>query len=591
MPKNNNYDSTLTEKGCAGGFGGIDCRGRSTAAKNACSDIRNLRLLSDGTLRSRSGYNHATTLMSEPRAIMTDFKDGEPVLYALCEDNVICIEPDGSHYTVSYLNTESGDASIFRHGDAIYAIDGYELYRKLPDEEDFDAVSGYVPLYGDGWDPLIGGKIAEPLNLLSRNFRLRFLTGKDGADQVAFRLPFILVNSVRVNGASVTPASIGITATSGDGSPIRASLPPDSEIIFGLSLPWDYFHRTDITSCVNALSVGELSDERICCFGGTNCGEMFFTRPVTDAQLAESQKFFPSSSSIYFPSTSRITFGEGRHPIRSVCRYFNRQLVFTSGDAWVMNWDGKEDDPKVYLPWIRRISPSLGASDPLATLSFDGGVMTFSGRTFFRWSSSSEIATRFTALPVSENIAPLLPEDTSGKVSGAVDEERGEAWFSFADDSEGRCFVWNYRLEAWYVFTGIYADRIFRWGKNIAFIRGQELFVFDDSAVCDTDEDSSSPIPVSVTSNWLDFGHPETLKKGVWVMLRHAGSPLTVTLSDSFGCERKTLMGGPGSRSDTPLEGYAEDRIDIGSFRFLRCSVSSDGSSPVTLRSICLAAD
>ena len=591
MPKNNNFDAALTEKGCVGGFGGIDCRGRACAAKNALADIRNLRLLSDGTLRSRSGYTHAAALQSEPRAIMTDFEDGEPVLYTLCGDSVFRIEPDGTNYVVSYLNTESGDAAIFRHGDAIYAIDGLELYRKLPDDEDFDAVSGYVPLYGDGWDPLTGGKVAEPLNFLSRNYRIRFLTGKNGADQVAFRLPFALVNSVYVNGASVTAASVGITSASGDGSPISASLPPDSEIVFGLSLPWDDYHRSDVTSCVSALSVGELSDERICCFGGTNCGEMFFTRPVTDAQLAESQKLFPYSSSIYFPSTSRVTFGEGRHPIRSVCRYYNRQLVFTSGDAWVMNWDGKEDDPKVYLPWIRRISPSLGASDSLATISFDGGVMTFSGRTFFRWSSSSEIATRFSALPVSENIAQILPENISGKVSGAVDEEWGEVLFSFSDDSEGRCFVWNYRLGAWYVFTGIYADRIFRWGKNIAFIRGKDLFVFDDSAVCDTDEDGSYPIPVNITSDWLDFGHPETIKKGVWVMLRHGGSPLTVTLSDSFGCERKAVMGGPGSRSAAPLEGYAEDRIDIGSFRFLRCSVSSDGSSPVTLRGLCLAAD
>lgn len=591
MSRNKNYSSSLTEKGCCDGFGGIDRRGPFTAPRNACFDLQNLRLFPDGSLRSRHGYSYRGSLYSAPRAILSDFINGKPCLYALCLDTVFAFNPDGSSYPVGMINSESGDAALIRHGGAIYVLDGIDLYRKGDDDQEFEAVNGYAPLYGDGWDPVKGGNVNEPLNIISRYFRIRFFTGTEGADRVAFRLPFSEINFITLNGAEVSPSSLGITATSGDGSAVSASLPADSEIVFWLTLPWSEYHREDLTSCVNALSLGELTDGRICCFGGEQQGEMFISRPVPDSSLQDALRGFGAVSNLYFPVASRITVGEGRHPIRSVCRYYNRQLIFTSGDAWVMNWEGGEDDPRVYMPRIRRISHALGITDTSATLFCDGTVLTFSGEKFYRWSSTSEIATRFSSVPISEGITDLLPVGEGSICSGTVDEEKGEAWFTFPNDSLGRCFVWNYRLKAWYVFSGIYADRLFRWGNSVAFIRGQELYAFDDALSVDVDEDGESRIPVSVTSDWLDFGHPERQKRGVWVILRHGGHPVNVSLTDSFGCQRNALMGGENSRGDTPLEGFAEDRIDFGSFRFLRCSLSSSGDSPVILRSICLYTD
>ena len=579
----------LYETGWAAGFGGIDRRER-TPASSAVFDSKNLRPLPDGSMTTREGFVHVTSFPHAPRAVYTDSMHGYETLYALIGDEVYTVDDEGFCDYLADVRGSTGDGAIFRFGKNLFVLDGGEFFVFDRDRDVFTEVDGYVPLYANGWDAEKGGKVNEPLNLISRKYRLRFVTRSGGADSVAFRLPYSSIDKIIVNGEVKTRSDVGISSNSGTGAPVTASLPENSEIIFWLTLPASSYRRGDLVSCTSALTMGQVNDGRLCLYRGNDESRIYFSRPITPTSAAASAEYAPSSFPLYFPEDCVVDIGDGREPVTVVCPHAERYLIFTPDHAYVCAPAGRESDPSLALPPIVRLSRSGGCDHPGMPAFAGDDPLTVCGGDILRWHCLSGDHTEYSYEIISDGLSGLIPSVSASRPVFATDYRRGEAWIAWPDDTEGRVLLFSARQNKWFSFTGIRPDRLFTFNGRMSFIRDHDLFSFDPDAAADAvvgNVSGTENIPVSLTLGWMDFGHPEYFKRTVRIMLRSRGERPALILSDNGGNSALTLMCAVTEvvASDPPMD-LSEEKINLGGSSSFRCELKLKRPGRTTLGGI-----
>lgn len=586
MTKIKNALFSYAADGHAGGFGGINRL--PNAPEKTCTDIRNLRLLSDGTLESREGYEPLTVLGSIPRALWAGNVDGEAKMFALVGSALLSVDPDlGTTAQLGTVGTSAGEAEIFWHGGTLFLLDGEKLYSLRG--QTLSSVCGYAPLLGDGWDPALRGPVCEPVNFLSDRVRVRFLLSA-GTNRFALGFRAASLDAAALNGsfadaAALTPA-LGTTSDFITCSPAAE----DGEITFWLTLATTELPDSGPLSCTHAVSFGDASDCRLCCWGGTDTSEIFISRIISPGQNELCTAVWSGTEPLYLPVTSRIRVGEGRYPVTALCRHFDRMMLFTSGDAWSLDWDGREADPAVPLPRILPLSSSVGCTDGgAAALCGNDPVTVFEG-SVYRWHSPTGVRNECSAAALSEPLCDLFRHAAEDCTAAFAVPERNEIWFSAPLNNTGRVFIYHYGLDAWYTYDGIYADRFFKLGGEIGFVRREGIYMFRRDLSTDTEEDQELEIPIFVSSPYLDFGDPTARKRGVFAeVCASPGAVLTLALEED-GYDPSDHLTAP-CRSEAEITvagaaGYAGTEIGTGHFRHLRWTLSSLISSPVTISGI-----
>lgn len=584
-----NSAQALYETGWAAGFDGIDRRERASGSC-AVYDMKNLRPLPDGSVTTREGFVRVTSLPRAPRAVFADCMHGYETLYALIGDEVYTVDDDGFCDYLADVRGSTGDGAIFRFGKNLFVLDGGEFFVYDNAEESFIPVDGYVPLYGNGWDAEKGGKVNEPLNLVSRKFRIRFVTHADGAESVAFRLPYSSIDKIIVNGEVKTRSEVGISSNSGTGAPVTASLPEDSEIIFWLTLPLSAYGRDGLVSCTSALTMGQVNDGRLCFYRGNDVSRIYFSRPITEQSAAASAEYAPASFPLYFPENCAVDIGDGREPVTAVCPHAGRYLIFTPDHAYVCDPEGKECDPGLALPSIVRLSRSGGCDHPGIPAFAGDDPLTLCGGNILRWHCLSGDHTEYSYEVISDGLTGLIPAVSSSDPVFATDNRRGEAWIAWPDDTDGRVLIFSARQNKWFSFTGIRPDLLFMLNGRMSFIRDHDLFSFDPDAETDasaTDISGSEDIPASLTLGWMDFGHPEYAKRTVRIMLRSRGESPDLIFSDGRGASAETLMCAVTevTGSEPPMD-LSEEKINLGGSFSFRCEMKVKSSRRTTFGGI-----
>ena len=164
--------------------------------------------------------------------------------------------------------------------------------------------------------------------------------------------------------------------------------------------------------------------------------------------------------------------------------------------------------------------------------------------------------------------------------------QKQKIFIADAEDGEGRLLIYDLARQAWTVYRGIFAERLFSYGNLPAFSRGGCIYVFFDDLTNDNESDEVFPIKSKLVTHFLDFGCPEKTKRSAAVVLE---------------CD---LSGGQGSliletekneRVTVPLHGKAGGgreqfscRIPMPRFKKLRLSVETD--SPAVIYSVILSA-
>ena len=151
--------------------------------------------------------------------------------------------------------------------------------------------------------------------------------------------------------------------------------------------------------------------------------------------------------------------------------------------------------------------------------------------------------------------------------------QQQKVFITNAEDSEGRLLIYDLARKAWTIYSGIFAEKLFRYGNLPAFSRGGCIYVFFDDLTEDMDSDENFSINSRLVTHYLDFGCPEKVKRSAAVILEYDLSGGNGTLN--LETERNEQV-------SIPLKGKAGGgreqfscRIPMPRFKKLRMSIES----------------
>ena len=557
-------------------FKGIDCR--TFSEEGTCMEMNNFRIVDQQIIEKREGYKWLMTLPGTPTATWRGNYEGDESIFVLIGNVIYCIEYQfDSFFIIGTVRETSTHACFFMIEDKLCLFNGTNIY-SVSSSSGIKAIQGYVPLYGNGWSSGSVGEVYEPKNILSNHIRIRYVV-KDMSRLIRFGQKAVSVDLIRYNSREYTAETIkeaggqiledmsGIEFTSmryGDTVEVFLTVKHDTDLV------------AQLASCNRSEVFGNAGDTRAFCWSEKNkSAKMFYSKNPTVGEIEKYASVYPGTDKVYFPDTYILNFGDGGSPIKAACRYGDRLVVFTEESTWSADFSSTSKNEI-------RISPlcaSVGCSgdgtaatneDVLITVS-SSGVYLLTKKTS---TSICQIAN------ISKPIEALLPEGFYTDAISIYDRERDECWFCLPYDTDGRVWVYNMSLNAWYTFTGIGATAFVLYDGKVGFFRDRKLFVFDPSLKADYDRVNASTrvytIEASYVGKYSDFGSAERLKRlgRIYLSCKTDGGTVDLSAQDEHG--NSVFASLRGTRSNSPE--FYEIRTRSGRFRYLRMSISCPGN-------------
>lgn len=548
-------------------FDGID-RTKIIGDAKGAADIRNFRILPDGSLRKRCGYSLALSLPAGIRAIWSGDLGGSPALVALAGDTVYVADPGaGTYAAAGVVGTSAGGACFFYLGGGLFLVDGGDVYSCT--RTSIAAVSGYVPLYGKDWLHT-GGSVNEAVNQLSTHIRITYKLAAYAATSVPTGIEALSVDSLVIDGVLKTSGY----SLSGKTLNLGQSCGVNSVIEVCLNIGSSYAERTTLGGCTGAAVYGGKYDTSVYCFGGSDRSRVFRSKYVSAADAAASAVKIPGSSGLYFPVGYDFSVASGGARVSAVCRHYDRLLLFSTDDARMtdLSEGGYQDIP------VRPVNSGVGCLKADGVVLCGNDPVTVSRDGVYRWTANTDERDESSAVKISLPVEELFDREWREGAVAFNFREREEIWFGNTGDAEGRVFVYNWRSSKWYSFTGIYGERYFTYGGNIGFSSGGGIYIFREEEYTDC----GSLITAEFRSRLTDMGKagPKRLRRCQAVL--SGGSEVTVELSDngeallSVDYNRNTLSRRkPGGGSGEP--GFHEARVYTGRFDCIGYRITAGG--------------
>jgi hypothetical protein len=549
-------------------FTGIDVR---SDVKNelGCSYVSNFRIKENGTLEKRYGYKLLTKFNNNIRAIWTGKINGVFKAYALVGNSVMLIHFDiQSEKLIGKVSTSYGDAEFFYYRSSLYLIDGTAIYTVT--DTSISAPHGYVPLIGKNWHERTLGEINEPRNILHNRARISYIIHEDDTEFIKTDAPISSVDLVYVNGTQL------------DGSRYQLSVSPCTILINGLSkgdlveIGFTYAEANDpseLFSNTRAAVFGGINTSRPFLWGGRNKSKIFNALYVNDHEAEIANKFYPQSDLLYFPEGYEFTVGDGRYPISCASRHFDRLLIFTEGGAWMADSSACGLEP---FP-LMNINSSIGVSSPYGAVLIGNEPCTVGANSIYRWRANTDELNDCNAYSISRPVDELLPADFFTDAVVFADKRKDEILFA-SPFLEDKILVYNTLNSTWVFFEGISADRFIECDKDIGFVSGGSIYVFDSD--CSTD--NGNDIVAVYKSNLITFGD-NTQKHLSRITAKYNGSmiKLSVFFDGSTAADLTALFNG------TEKFSTVEQRLSSKRFRSMRFMLKANGTTKQKIHSLC----
>lgn len=555
------------------GFGGIGCK--TGGGEGGTADMKNFRIDPDGTLKKRTGFSPLLELPEgKLRAIHAV---SESTVFALVGNGLYLIDPKLSTCTLKATLTESdSDACFFNYGDALYLIDGTEIYVYSGGE--WVAAEGYVPLYGQNWDPSSRGEVYEPMNALSSRIRISYRVRNSSTTSIYIPYGMESLDAVFINGTDMALSGFSWSQSSLSLSVNRTLYVGDIvEVWFAPTVSFFRAMRRRTRAHTRAATYGSGSGgaepSGLVLYGGENPTEMYISRRVDEESFTYIQQIYADAAPLYVVETDAISINDGNAAITATCRSGPNLAVFTEGSTHLLT---KNDDG---TPKLLSISQTEGCLQRDGATALENAPVTASSGGILYWEPSVLYDNEYSAKSVSDPVAHLLPSQLSGGCSAYL-RPKNEIWFYFGEG--GRVWVYNTHLKCWYSFDGFYPELLFTLGSEMAFVNGTTLYTFSDGLYTD----DGVPIEATLESPIVTFGEINRKKKLARAMLSFSeGGEVTLTVKDAHGGEIKKLMRDAlGER-----RGYCESRLPCKRSRYYSFSLSHTGGE-ISIYSLILTA-
>lgn len=556
-------------------FAGIKSTDRITS--EGAAEMRNFRLLSDGSLQKRCGYRRWFSISAPLRGTWEGVIDGETYFFAVGGDTVYCITSKDSEPTpAAFLASSEGAVSFVYYCDRLYLLDGAELYRFFPSIVSFSVAEGYTPLYGKNWHPTELGPVHEPLNAIQNRIRIHYINSTGGT---TFRLPFTMkkINSVKVGNSYVTDYLFNTTSMTVEIS--RASAGGVVEISATLD---DLFSRRKTVLRSNqAIVYRDAHHETFLCGGGSPGYLIYRSQHVTSDMLAGSTAVFGSSDALYIPVNHTFSVGSVQHPITALLQHGEQVLVMNDQNLWaIRHLDEESDDMRIYL-----LRTDVGCSSRHAITMACGDPIAVTERGVYRIGFPSRDPDEATPELLSEAVTERMTPSLLQNAILYQHSSTGELWLKDPFDADAPVMIYSPSLNYWTEFDGIAATHFFEYAGQVGFSTDDGAIYLMDEAL---DTDNGKEIEACYVSHYLAFSHPAFQKRSLRAYLgadSHGGE-IRITLECENNKHSRLFYG-----QDRDAPEFFDLRATVGRFRFLRFSISAIGNARTRIHFLSIAAN
>ncbi len=569
MSVHDNRRATVNKRVTA--FGGIRSIARISDA--GASDMKNFRILPDGSLEKRCGFE-TVILGTEPiRGYWEGSFSGIDYIFYVAGNTLYRrSQNDASPVPLTVLTASDHRVSFFLFRDSLYLLDGFTLLVFKPDGGLFTVAQGYVPLYGKDWDPKNLGEINEPRNLLNTRLRVHYL---NTSASKTFQLPFTSnrVLSVRVNGTAVT----NYTFQSGTSVvTIPDSYATGGDVVIAFEIDSLFSMRSTVLKAYHAAVYRDGYHETLLTYGGSQGYRVWRSSEVTDEMLAEARAADSSCDSLYVRDGTAFSLGSTEHPLTAAVQHLDRMLMFNDSGVWVLRHPHAADDDME----ISLYQEGIGcvAEDGAVLCRGIPYIISNSGiGKIGLYNASSDI---LTLTLISSDIADRLTASVLKTCVLHWYDRDNRLWLRDTTDTDGTVWLCEPDGKCWIRYTGIVANALIDYGGGPGFTTATgRIARFADSLVTD-DGDS---FDAEYLSQYLDFSQPEFCKRSGYMAIcaDTAGASIGLTVES----ERRSCKLQFNGKDTTPPEFFGV-RFGIGRFRFLRYRLAVGGNQRVRIYSL-----
>lgn len=561
-------------------FGGIRTNARLSPL--GASDMRNFRILSDGSLEKRCGARLRFYLTGSVRGAWEGTVEGKSYFFAVAGASVYRLtedDPVGEPQPIYYLPTDEGMVSFISYADHLYLNDGVSICRFVPALGTFTVADCYTPLYGKNWNPIGMGTVYEPRNLLQNRIRIHYL---NAAGETEFRLPYSCkqINRLRVNGKTVTTYSFVEGSTTFRISNELAMEYGSVEVAVTLDPLLD--RRTAILSSAISATFTDPYREAVVFGGGAAGYRVYFTTPVSRDQLTACTLSYPNSDPLYVREGSEFSVGSAQHPITALLQSGTQLLVFNDRTMWSLRYPSTDAE----APEILLLRTGVGCSSLGGAILCDSDVVTVqeNGITRITFKANDPDMCEIESLSI-----PIANKLSSAMLTRAIllwQRSVGELWVRDPNDSLGTVWIYSKNRKSWYAYSGLNASCLFEGFGTVGFgTPSGRLCLMDETF----DTDAGEPIDAWYESLYLEPDWPEAPRRigRACLCADPNGSELDLTLESENGKQRFTLLG--GTRNGAPT--IFDCRLHLGRFRLLRYKLSAVGTSRCRIHYLSLLAN
>ncbi len=561
-------------------FGGMQTNAR--LSPTGASGMRNLRILSDGSLEVRCGCRLHASLSGTVRGAWEGTIDGENYFFAVAGASVYRLAEDDTDQTPSpifYLPSTTGSVTFIPYADRLYLADGISIFRFVPALGSFTSADGYTPLYGKNWSPGEKGSVYEPINLVRNSIRIHYL---NATGERVFRLPYSCrqIDRLRVNGRIVTTYSFVRGETSFSIPEALAMEYGSVEVAVTLETVFD--RRNNVLYGGLVAGYADPYRETLVFGGGSSGYRIYLTAPVSDEQLNACSLFYESPDPLYVREDMTFSVGSVQHPITAVLQADSQMLILNDRNLWALRYPSTDAE----IPEILLLRMGIGCSSRGGALLCNGDIVTVqeSGitRLTFRASDPDSFESETLSVPIADKLlgTPLTRASLFWRRSVS------ELWVFDPNDPDGTIWIYSAAAKSWYAYDSLFPSCLFEGFGTVGFGKSNGMICLMDES-CHTD--LSAPITAWYHSHYLEPNYPEAPRRigRACVCADLNGGTLELTL-ESERCEQ-TLLFSEEEATDAPS--LLDARLSIGRFRLLRYKFKLDGSERIRIHYISLLAN
>lgn len=486
-------------------FGGM---GKHTPLSPAgAEDMCNFRILPNGVLKVRSGYARKKHFLSgeKVRGVWEGTIGGTSLFFAVVGDTVYRLA--GNTLTEAPVGTVTdGEENVHfcAYEDALYLLDGTNIWSFSLTANKFEAVEPYVPLYGYQWSPSTYGDVNEEINLLTPRMRVHYY---NSTGSTVFTLPYYAdsVEVVYTDNKKTTDYSF----TKGSNKITFNSTPTIVEVGFTVSLNEEL--RATILAAQMSFIYSRDGENRLLLWGRD--ARLFCSRSVSMPMMSSCRVFYPKASSLYFCMEDILFLGDNAHPISTICPLYETLLVFTSDRIWSLAFEKDGIQSTLALR-------DMGCASPRGTIPYESGVLAAMDGGIYHITASPARPEELFLERVSFGIDEKFPTGFTNTVHLIRNFASGEVWMRDPSNTTGEVWVWNTEIKEWYRFSNIPAAFFFKGENDLGFASGSDIFFFDRSYTTD----NNASINAYYKSPYLDFGFPDSIRRSMRAFLYAAPS-------------------------------------------------------------------